>query len=495
MMREETITRLRNAFAQVALDWIEGPPSSPERVVAGLPFSTMSEADCRQAVTLWREYAATILDGVVDRNCPACGGEQSRFLFVSYDAHAFHQCETCGCWFAPKFVDASVFERLFELSPSARSLAADMLDVRDRDAGREADMKRIGEYLDELMPMLPATGGPAYLDVGCGVGHSLRAGSARGLRVYGIEADQTAVSIARAAGLPVAGLEEPVPGGPFHLISFWETLEHVADPLAAIERCLPALDADGLVAITVPNLNALASRGLREACAWVHGGYNTPGHINLFNVAAIERLLNRAGLVLLDADGQFSGNPLELAAYLGGTSRGAFDTLGRQPGGELPQALTAVLAGGWPGVALVERLALLSPVLRVVACRRGREARFADAVAGRRASRKAALAAEARALIAGEPDYRTMAEDLQREVDARDALLRATVTDLQGEIMRRDQLLRTTVTEMQGEVDRRQGEIDRRDTLLEQVRADLSATVDARLRRALNRTRRTIFPR
>ena len=450
-MHPETVTRLRNAFAQAALDWLDAPVSAATSAASPLPFSSMTAEHWRAAIRLWRGHAEALLAGTPTRGCPACGGEASRFLFVSYDAHPFHECDQCGCWFVPKVIDAALFERLFDRAPEARDLAARMMAARDGDEGRDADMARVGSYLDELLPLVPADGERAYLDTGCGVGHSLRAGRERGLRAQGVEADPTAVGIARAAGLPVVTPDQPVPPGPYHLLSFWETLEHVAAPLEALGRYLPHLHEHGLVAITVPNLNALATRVLRESCAWVHGGYNTPGHINLFSLSSMTRLLERAGLTVLDADGQFSANPLELTAFLAGQSRGAFDQAWGAPAGTLPTTVADALIDVWPGAALLERLGLGSPILQVVACRTGAEPRFAAAIAERRRARGRAISDLARQLIAAEPDYKGMTEALQGEVNKRDALLQG----MQGEITRRDELLRTTVHGLQQEIDRR----------------------------------------
>jgi hypothetical protein len=336
-------------------------------------------------------------------------------------------------------VDWAVFERLFEISPEARAHAAAMMNERD-DSVRATDMARIGAYLDELIPYLtPPDGRPiAYLDTGCGVGHSLRAGLARGLVVQGVEVDDVAVALARKAGLSVALPAEVdgMPRGPYQLLTFWETLEHITDPLATLQRFVPFLADDGLVAITVPNLNAPATRIMREACAWVHGGYNTPGHVNLFHVHALDRLLARAGLALVDAEGQFGGNPEELLAFIGGESRGAFDVL--EPPinrGRLPAFLGPFLTNVSPGMALIEQYTLASPILRVVACHQGQESRFSAIASMRQAARTKRLADEARWLLSFEPDAR----QLQAEIDRRDDLLREKEAYFQGEIQRRDQ--------------------------------------------------------
>jgi hypothetical protein len=460
-MNQLTVTKLRNALARLAAEWQAEPPSRAVAAEHQLPFSSMSEDNWRAAVRLWRGHAAELIAMVADRDCPACGGPRSRWLFESYDLHPYHECEECGCWFVPKQVDWALFDRLFARSPEAAALARDMMGDRDADAGREADMARIGGYLDELLPMLPTSTAPiAYLDTGCGVGHSLRAGRLRGLRVQGIEVDDAALALARADGLPVVTPDETVPPGPYHLLSFWETLEHIADPLAALQRHLPLLADHGLVAITVPNLNALATRVMRESCPWIHGGYNTPGHINMFHAAAIERLLSRAGLTLLDADGQFSANPIELFAALIGATRGAFDNLDdRLPRGTIPERAGDLLKQLWPGAALLEQLGLASPILHVVACRRGREATFAPAIAARRARRAAQITARAAAMVQDETDYQAMAEALQEEINRREAAHYRQVVELearlQSEIERRDRLISESETRYAGTIEAR----------------------------------------
>jgi 2-polyprenyl-3-methyl-5-hydroxy-6-metoxy-1,4-benzoquinol methylase len=452
-MQPEVVTRFRNSFAHLLLELMSEAPSKGVTTSFELPFSSMTEADWRRAVELWNVHAAELLAPLPDRPCPACGSARSRWLFESYDAHQFHECEQCGCWFTPKVVDWSVFERLFRISPEAQKHAAAMMGERDDESGRAVDMGRIGAYFDELLPFVPKQDGQPirYLDTGCGVGHSLRAGLDRGLVVQGVEVDDAAVALARKAGLPVATLSEvdAMPRGPYQLLTFWETLEHIAEPLEALQRFVPFLADDGLVAITVPNLNAPATRAMREACVWVHGGYNTPGHVNLFHVHALERLLARAGLTLIDAEGQFSGNPLELLAFMGGESRGAFDVL--QPTatrGQVPALLGPLLTDVWPGMALIEQYTLSSPILRVVACRKGQESRFAGAVASRKEARMKRLAEEARHLISFEVDYKArseyyiqFSEDRQAETNRRDDLLREKEAHFQGEIQLRDQML------------------------------------------------------
>jgi len=178
---------------------------------------------------------------------------------------------------------------------------------------------------------------------------------------------------------------------------------------------------------------------MRESSPFVHGGYNTPGHVNLFHAPALDVLLSRAGLTMLDADGQYGGNPVELAAFFLGATGGAFDFLEETaPRRTMPEELARALTATLPAFVLFERMALLSPILMVVACRKGREHVFRDAIDARTARRRAQLAHDAGNIVAA---HEAAERRLQDEIDRRDQLLRDQERHLQSEIQRRDRLL------------------------------------------------------
>ena len=388
------------------------------------PFSNMTHADWSRSVRLWLEHGAPLVSTLPYRPCPACGGARATPLFTSYDGYPFHECDACASWFVPKQVDTAVYDAFFATCPEAAALAAQMTERREQTLAA-ADIKRIGEYLDELLAILAADRAASlrYLDTGCGVGHSLEAARQRGLHAHGIEVDRPAIEAARSKGLSVTEPDEPAPGS-YRLMTFLETLEHINDPLAALQKYVPLLDPGGLVTITVPNLASPAVRLLRGDCSYVHGGTNTPGHINLFHIGALTRLLERAGLVVLDADAQYSNNPMELAGYLLGRSRAVRDMLTNgSTAVQVPDLLVQVLNAAWPGVALLERLALTAPILKVVACRPEDVASFAEPIADLQRRRRTHIEDQAEQLLGGAPDYKSLAAQLQEEVNVRDRML------------------------------------------------------------------------
>lgn len=368
---------------------------NPAEATAGgslqLPFATMDHKDWSRAVRLWLQYAPEGLADLPDRDCPACGSAKHRFEFFSYDGYPFHSCDACRMWFIPKKVDYALFERYWHQNPEAHALA-DGFTARRSDSAIDGLLTdRVALYLADLKGLFPTakTGDLAYLDVGCGVGQSLLAAKQIGLESEGIEVDQACLAVAKARGLAVKKPGQPLDHKRFQLISFWESLEHIHDPLDVLTQNCALLDDLGLVAMTVPNLDCATVRLMRGDCIWVHGGIAGPGHINIFHIDGLKRLLDRAGLALLDWEGQYSSNFLELASYLLGHSRGARDLLENQ---KTPHALheifTHMTNAAWPVISMVEQHTALAPILRVVACRKGAERHFSEKLADFRKARQ-----------------------------------------------------------------------------------------------------------
>jgi len=397
-MTIHALKNLSSALLLLARDLLE---TSREREVPlsgpalATPFSNISEADWAEAVRLWNAQGRSLIPGLAQRDCPACGAAEGRSLFESYDGYPYVECDLCGCWYVPLRVEAGIFDAFFVRCPEARAVAERSYAARETPEYAEACLGRIGGYLDVLLPLATGEGPGRTLDVGCGLGHSLKAASDRGLIAMGTESSSDCIRIARANGLDVRDAAEPLPSGPFRLITFWESLEHMSDPYGVLVECRSRLEANGLVAFSVPNLLSPLVRLQRADCSVVHGGYDTPGHINLLGPESLRRLLDRSGYALLDLDGQYGLNFVELLAYAAGLHRGAHDLLvGRREVQGVPESTIEVMRWTGPALAIVERIALLSPILVGIACRKEAAERFRGGIGRLQKARKARLVAE-----------------------------------------------------------------------------------------------------
>jgi SAM-dependent methyltransferase len=137
------------------------------------------------------------------------------------------------------------------------------------------------------------SGPGSLLDVGAGSGDLGGVLSDRGWRVTGVEPSPAASELARERGVDarVGTLDtvELEPG--FSAVVFHHSLEHVADPVAALRSARELLAPGGAVAIAVPNFDSPQRRRL-GADWWA---LDLPRHRFHFTPAALSEALRRAG--------------------------------------------------------------------------------------------------------------------------------------------------------------------------------------------------------
>jgi SAM-dependent methyltransferase len=136
------------------------------------------------------------------------------------------------------------------------------------------------------------------LDVGCGTGNFLVASRDKGFRVSGTELDRSAANFAREK----LSLENIFPfsiidfvaqyhAEKFDVVTFFEVLEHQADPAAFLHSVASCLRPGGYIALSVPNRDR-----------WLTGpdvfDY-PPNHFLRWNEAALRNVLQRFGFQIL----------------------------------------------------------------------------------------------------------------------------------------------------------------------------------------------------
>jgi SAM-dependent methyltransferase len=136
------------------------------------------------------------------------------------------------------------------------------------------------------------------LDIGCGTGNFLAAARDKGYQVTGTELDRNAAQFAKERlglprVLPLTAVEfaQQHPAEKFDCVTFFEVLEHQAEPTAFIRGVKECLRPRGYIALSVPN---------RER--WMTGpdvfDY-PPNHFLRWNAKALENFLNARGFEML----------------------------------------------------------------------------------------------------------------------------------------------------------------------------------------------------
>jgi SAM-dependent methyltransferase len=148
---------------------------------------------------------------------------------------------------------------------------------------------------DVLRKTLPIHGQGRLLDFGCGSGSFLLRMRRQGWKVTGLDASEAVVARLRgqlglhalSGSLPHPALED----ASFDVITMWQSLEHVHQPLEVLQAARQILAPGGKLIATVPNIDSLAFRWFGSA--W--SGLDLPRHLVHFTPETLRRMLRGAG--------------------------------------------------------------------------------------------------------------------------------------------------------------------------------------------------------
>jgi len=202
--------------------------------------------------------------------CPECG-----LLFLSprpttAEIGQYYRYETYRQEFAPAVEDETTWLRRWN---------------------RRYSLNKLCHFIDEAKP-----GGGTLLDVGCGTGNFLAQMRAQGAwTVYGLDTNQKAVEYAkRRFQLQVFhGVLEDAsyPPASFDVVTLWNVLEHLHDPIKTLQEVRRVLCSDGVLILSIPNGESLDARLFGPH--WI--GLDPPRHLYTFARKTLETLLLRTG--------------------------------------------------------------------------------------------------------------------------------------------------------------------------------------------------------
>lgn len=132
------------------------------------------------------------------------------------------------------------------------------------------------------------------LDVGCGSGAYGASLIRLGWQVDGIEPNADAAARARQHGLNVQAVPieaATLPAASYQVITLWHVLEHLDNPVQALQLLRPSLRDDGLLMVEVPNRAGWGAALTGEY--WYH--WDLPRHRLHFTPASLRLVLEKAG--------------------------------------------------------------------------------------------------------------------------------------------------------------------------------------------------------
>ena len=82
----------------------------------------------------------------------------------------------------------------------------------------------------------------------------------------------------------------------FSVVTLWDVLEHIPDPISYLKCLKSNLCSSGLVFVQVPTSDSLAARVLREDCNMFDG----IEHLTLFSALSLDIAFEKAGYILVN---------------------------------------------------------------------------------------------------------------------------------------------------------------------------------------------------
>jgi len=221
-------------------------------------------------------------------SCPLCRNERRpRFVLRAHGSDLV-RCRRCGLVRVEPMPAAAAALGLYEAT-YYRDPERGYVDYVADEAVFRAEFRR------RLRVLRAAGARGALLDVGCASGALLREAAAAGFEPSGIEPSaEMARQAAARTGLPVrAGSIEDalVPAGRYDVVTLFDVLEHLVDPVPVLVKLRRGLVPGGLLAVTVPDFGGLWAR-----LSGRHWPFVTPWeHLLYFTRGTLGEVLCEAG--------------------------------------------------------------------------------------------------------------------------------------------------------------------------------------------------------
>ena len=223
--------------------------------------------------------------------CPLCNCKDGEIILTRFDLN-YIKCLECGGAYIEKFpVDTSDIYNDEDYARLAKEAYLDNSDYRKQRFGIER-IELIKKYCNDSPSSLN------LLDIGCGTGWFLEVAIENGFKVSGLELGKKLAELT-AERLKINIFTDPLnkidKNVKFDVITMFDVIEHVVNPVEVIESIHDHLNPGGIGLLYTPNLESLAIHYLKE----YSGSVIPVHHMFIFSKNSLERIFRKAGFELV----------------------------------------------------------------------------------------------------------------------------------------------------------------------------------------------------
>ena len=215
-----------------------------------------------------------------------------RCTSVGYGVHhTIVECLKCGLVYSNPRWDQSEIINHYEA-------VEDPLYLEEREG-------RVLTFQRHLRPLIALTGpaaGRRLLDVGCYIGVFVEIAREAGWQAVGLEPSAWGVAEARKRGLEVIEgtlAEADLPAASFDVVTLWDVIEHLTDPLGELRQAHRVLKPGGLIVIHTMDIESLFAKLMGPKWPWL-----MEMHLYFFSHGTLKQMLATAGFELIRSEAQ-----------------------------------------------------------------------------------------------------------------------------------------------------------------------------------------------
>ena len=226
--------------------------------------------------------------------CRICNSEQSKFLFKireKNDEIKFIKCDECGLVYTDLILSTIKLQETY----SEQYFRENYHNVL---SSKISFFKEILEFIESQTKKVGK-----LLDVGCGVGTFLEIAKTKKWDAIGVEISNSAIrNTQKKKNLEVyEGSIELLPRQykDFDLITAWDVIEHVEDPVDFLLHINKILKKDGILVLKIPNSQSISVRFYMLLSRISNRDYiHATSHLSHFTASTISLTLEKAGFVV-----------------------------------------------------------------------------------------------------------------------------------------------------------------------------------------------------